>query len=313
MNVTDDILACPTCGRDFDAEQVETKKASLAIKFNESKAKRLAEIQSEGQNLATRKEAIKGHIMSATSDLSTIETDIFKLTQGKEEAEKNLPPEVVSITPMLEAHEEYQKNTKEIASLEQSLTTITVPGVEEYQTRRREMDTDLARMTSVLNTRNTIKECDARIEQLKADQQRLAQLIANYERDEEIITEHTRAYVRIVEERVNSMFKVARFKMFNILINGSEEETCECMVNGVPFRDLNNGMKITVGIDIINTLSDYYHIHAPVFIDNSEGLSVMPETNSQIIGLYVTEHESLHINGKPAAKQPATILESINA
>ena len=313
MNVSDDILACPTCGREFEEGQVEEKKAALALKFNESKARRLAEIETEGKALATRKDKITALILSLTSDLSKIETEIFELTQQREAAEKALPQEVVSISPLLEAHEEYQKNLTEIARLEQSLTTITVPGVETYQAKRRELDADLSRLNAVLSTKNTITECDTRIEQLKSNQRKLAQVIADYERDENTIMDYTRAYVRIVEERVNSMFEIARFKMFNILINGSEEETCECMVNGVPFRDLNNGMKIAVGIDIINTLSDYYHIHAPIWIDNSEAINVIPETRSQVIGLYVTEDTTLHINGKPTAKNAAPILETINA
>jgi len=313
MNVSDDILACPTCGREFEESQVEEKKAALALKFNESKARRLAEIETEGKALATRKDKITALILSLTSDLSKIETEIFELTQQREAAEKALPQEVVSISPLLEAHEEYQKNLTEIARLEQSLTTITVPGVETYQAKRRELDADLSRLNAVLSTKNTITECDTRIEQLKSNQRKLAQVIADYERDENTIMDYTRTYVRIVEERVNSMFKIARFKMFNILINGSEEETCECMVDGVPFRDLNNGMKITAGFDIINTLSDYYHIYAPIFLDNAESLSVLPETRSQVIGLYVTEDTTLHINGKPTAKNAAPILETINA
>jgi len=313
MNISDDILACPTCGREFEESQVEEKKAALALKFNESKARRLAEIETEGKALATRKDKITALILSLTSDLSKIETEIFELTQQREAAEKALPQEVVSISPLLEAHEEYQKNLTEIARLEQSLTTITVPGVETYQAKRRELDADLSRLNAVLSTKNTITECDTRIEQLKSNQRKLAQVIADYERDENTIMDYTRTYVRIVEERVNSMFKIARFKMFNILINGSEEETCECMVDGVPFRDLNNGMKITAGFDIINTLSDYYHIYAPIFLDNAESLSVLPETRSQVIGLYVTEDTTLHINGKPTAKNAAPILETINA
>lgn len=313
MNISDDILACPTCGREFEESQVNEKKAALALKFNESKARRLAEIETEGKALATRKDKITALILSLTSDLSKIETEIFELTQQREAAEKALPQEVVSISPLLEAHEEYQKNLTEIARLEQSLTTITVPGVETYQAKRRELDADLSRLNAVLSTKNTITECDTRIEQLKSNQRKLAQVIADYERDENTIMDYTRTYVRIVEERVNSMFKIARFKMFNILINGSEEETCECMVDGVPFRDLNNGMKITAGFDIINTLSDYYHIYAPIFLDNAESLSVLPETRSQVIGLYVTEDTTLHINGKPTAKNAAPILETINA
>jgi len=313
MNISDDILACPTCGREFEESQVNEKKAALALKFNESKARRLAEIETEGKALATRKDKITALILSLTSDLSKIETEIFELTQQREAAEKALPQEVVSISPLLEAHEEYQKNLTEIARLEQSLTTITVPGVETYQAKRRELDADLSRLNAVLSTKNTITECDTRIEQLKSNQRKLAQVIADYERDENTIMDYTRTYVRIVEERVNSMFKIARFKMFNILINGSEGETCECMVDGVPFRDLNNGMKITAGFDIINTLSDYYHIYAPIFLDNAESLSVLPETRSQVIGLYVTEDTTLHINGKPTAKNAAPILETINA
>jgi len=313
MNISDDILACPTCGRNFDTEQVEAKKASIAVKFNESKAKRLVEIEMEGKSLAARKDEKTALVLSLTSDLSRIEAEIFELTQQRDEAEKNLPQEVVSIFPLLEVHEEYQKNIIEIATLEQSLTTITVPGVEEYQAKRREYDTDLARLKAALQTRDTITDADARIEQLKADQQRLAQLIANYERDENIIIEHTRNYVRIVEGAVNKMFKIARFKMFNVLINGSEDETCECMVNGVPFRDLNNGMKIMAGIDIINTLSGYYHIQAPIFLDNAESVSEPLDTKAQLIGLYVTEENTLHINGHPAKKEETPIIETINA
>lgn len=313
MNISDDILACPTCGREFDESQVNEKKAALALKFNESKARRLAEIESEGKTLASRKEDKTALILSLTSDLSQIETEIFELTQRRDAAEKALPQEVVSITPMLEAHEQYQKNREEISALEQSLTTITVPGVEQYQARRRELDTDLARLNAVFQTRTIITDCDARIEQLKAEQKRLAQVIADYEKDENTMLDHTKAKIRVVEERVNSMFKIARFKMFNILINGSEDETCECMVRGVPFRDLNNGMKIAAGIDIINTLSNYYHINAPIFIDNAEAINVIPETRSQVIGLFVTEDANLHINGKPAAKNAAPILETINA
>ena len=313
MTVSDDILACPTCSRPFDEEQVEGKKAALAVRFNESKAKRLVEIETEGKTLASRRDAKKAQIEGLKSDLAKAESEIADLTRQKDEAEKIMPQEVVSITPMLDEHTEYQKNKAEIAKLEQSLTTITVPGVEEHQARRRDIDADLSRMRAVLSTRQTIADIDVRIQQLRDDQKRLSQLIADYERDENTIMDHTRSYVRIVEERVNSMFKIARFKMFNILINGSEEETCECMVNGVPFRDLNNGMKITVGIDIINTLSNYYHINAPIFIDNAEAINVIPETRSQVIGLFVTEDATLHINGKPAVKAAAPIYETINA
>lgn len=312
ITFSSEVGACPTCGRPFDESEIEEKKASLVARFNESKAKRLAEIETEGKELASRKEAKKAQIQEILNDITKLTRELEDLESQKKDIEGKIPPEIVSITPMLDANTEYQAAIEKIAELEKSLSEVKVPGVEEYQTKRRDLETDLTRIRAVLATKTTIADCDTRIEELKANQVKLNQAIADYERDENTMLDHTKAYIRIVEERVNSMFEITRFKMFNILINGNEEATCECMVNGVPFRDLNNGMKITVGLDIINTLSDYYHIHAPVFIDNAEAVNVIPEIHTQVIGLYVTEDDLLQVNGKAAAKLKEQLYETVN-
>ena len=43
--------------------------------------------------------------------------------------------------------------------------------------------------------------------------------------------------------------------MFGKQVDGTEYDTCECMVNGVPYSDLNTAAKINAGIDIINAIS----------------------------------------------------------
>jgi hypothetical protein len=75
--------------------------------------------------------------------------------------------------------------------------------------------------------------------------------------------------------------------MFNILINGGIEECCEASINGVPYSDLNGAGKIQAGCDIIRTLSKKYGIIAPVFIDNRESVTLLPEMDCQIISLIV--------------------------
>lgn len=80
--------------------------------------------------------------------------------------------------------------------------------------------------------------------------------------------------------------------MFDIQVNGGIAETCEPMVNGVPFStNLNSGARINAGLDIINALCDYYNIQAPIFIDNKESITKLIETKSQVISLIVSERD----------------------
>lgn len=49
--------------------------------------------------------------------------------------------------------------------------------------------------------------------------------------------------------------------------------------------------RINVGLDIINALTSYYKVNAPVFIDNAEAVTEFVPVNSQTIKLIVDESE----------------------
>jgi hypothetical protein len=78
--------------------------------------------------------------------------------------------------------------------------------------------------------------------------------------------------------------------MFNILINGGLEPCCDTLYKGVPWPDMNTAGRIWSGIDIINTLSKHNNIYAPIFIDNRESITLIPETKSQVINLIKDEN-----------------------
>ena len=54
---------------------------------------------------------------------------------------------------------------------------------------------------------------------------------------------------------------------------------------------MNNGMKINLGIDIINTLSTAYGVRVPLFVDNAESVTSLEQCGSQIIRLVVSEND----------------------
>lgn len=118
-------------------------------------------------------------------------------------------------------------------------------------------------------------------------------LAAEFERLEEelyLTEQFVRAKVAMLEERINSKFKLARFKLFETQVNGGLTEVCETTYKGVPYSGgLNNAARIAVGIDIIQTLSQHYGFSAPIFVDNAEAIVSLPDVDSQIIALYVSE------------------------
>jgi len=72
-------------------------------------------------------------------------------------------------------------------------------------------------------------------------------------------------------------------------VNGGQVETCQALIDGVPFSDANTASKINAGIDIINTLCNHYQVSAPIFIDNRESVVNLIPSQSQIINLIVSE------------------------
>ena len=96
----------------------------------------------------------------------------------------------------------------------------------------------------------------------------------------------------MLDEKINSRFKFARFKLFETQVNGGILEVCETLFNGVPYSSgLNNAARINVGLDIINTLAEHYGFDAPIFVDNAEAVTKLIETKGQIIKLVVSEKD----------------------
>ncbi|MBO0558966.1 hypothetical protein EXQ37_03785 [Clostridium botulinum] len=156
------------------------------------------------------------------------------------------------------------------------------------------MEIDKLLATEEINNKNK-----NRIAELEDLEKELSSKIAKLEGQEILAEEFIRTKVELLEEKVNSKFKYVKFKMFKDQINGGLEECCEPLVGGVPFTsNLNTAAKINAGIDIINTLSRFYGVRAPIFIDNRESVNKLIETDSQIINLFVSEDKELRIENK---------------
>ena len=151
----------------------------------------------------------------------------------------------------------------------------------------------LAQEEAMLAGIKQAKIAKARIDELKDQEKTLAKEYQRLEKELSMIERFIITKSRMIEENVNNHFKLARFKLFNPLVNGGIEECCEVTdKNGVPYSSaLNRGACINIGLDIINTLSNHYEFTTPIFLDNAESITDILPTEGQQIRLYVSANQ----------------------
>lgn len=294
---------CPTCKRAYEESDIDGKKKEMEANFNADKVKKLKRIQDDGMAAKTMQEECEKSKTSLLEKAKIINENITSVQKGisKIEAGKKTDrPSIESLIQVkLSANVEFQGIKKEIADKEAAIQEIPKAGNSELLARKQTIQSDIESLNNELSTRDQVARMTTRRGELEAQEKTLAQELANQEGIEFAIKEFTKAKIDTLESRINGKFKLVRFKMFSEQINGGLAECCETLYKGVPWQDMNAAARVQCGLDIINTLSDHYKVWAPVFIDNRESTTKIPDTRSQIINLIVSpKDKKLRIESK---------------
>jgi len=293
---------CPTCKREFESGDVETKKAEAITNFNNQKVANLNQINTEGVNLKTQKENLEVELKTINERIENGNTKIanvraslekviekIKIENGKTSTGAETQTFENIYESLLALNDEYQQKLLELPILETSIEEVPTADNSELIEKRKSLVAEIDTLKAKLQTKAQIEVAEKRILELKNEEKILSQQIANVEKEQFVIENFIKAKVDALENIVNSKFKYVKFKMFEEQINGGLRETCEATVNGVPYSDVNTASKINAGLDIINVLSEHYQITAPIFIDNAESVHTLIEMESQVIRLVVNE------------------------
>lgn len=281
-----DEFICGQCKRPFEADDVEVKKAEMLANFNNSKSVRLENITKAGKGNASRIEKINKEI---TKFHESIEGAGHKFESKQAEHDSIIIPNY----PPIEANPQIKVLQDELNMTNSLMKAVVKTDNSALIHEKAEINSALDTLKKALNTKEQNEKLQVRKQELIDSEKSLSQQIADLEKQEFQCEAFTRAKIGMIEDKVNSMFSYVKFKMFNNLINGGSEETCEALIDGVPYADANNAAKINAGIDIIKTLSRHYVVYAPIFIDNAEAVNELIDTDSQMIKLFVTTDKEL--------------------
>lgn len=287
-------FVCPTCGRQFDIDDIERKQAEMTSKFNARKASDLEEINRKGQANKQKMNDCEAKISGCKLKIDTLNDKIDTL---KSDALFGAVLTAPDSSPAIAADEKYQRLTAEIDALENELANgVKAPDTSELTESKKKYSEEIDGIKVRLSKRDTINKTNKRIKELEDQLRSQSDELSRLEGIEFTMSAFSKAKIEAVESRINWLFKYVRFKMFDTQINGGEVETCEATVGGVPYSDLNNAMKINAGLDIINAICKSEGVSAPIFIDNAESINELTATESQMIRLVVTEDNTLTIN-----------------
>jgi len=274
---------CPTCGQHLPNEQIEAAMEKAKADFNSLRAARMAEISRIGN--------------TAKADLDKILSDL--------EEQKRIAESLRSIErPALEAEyrsdytesPRHQEIVADIQKLEAEIKELDSGFSAEAETINARISEIEAERAAILRKVAAIEQAErtkARIQELIAEQKRLNSEYEDLSKQLYLLERFTVRQCEMVEETINSHFREARFKLFDRQINGGITECCEALYHGIPVSTNTSRSENTkIGLDIIKTLSEKHGFAAPIFIDDRESISEIPDmTGIQLINLYVSPED----------------------
>ena len=165
--------------------------------------------------------------------------------------------------------------------------------LEGLQAEKAKHEAAIAQHQTALHSIREVQKTQKRIEELREEAKKHAATAADAEKHIYLLEEFTRARVKFLTDRINGFFQVTTWKLFDEQVNGGITEICEAMHEGVPYKDLNTGMKLNVGLDVIDTLAKHHGFAPPIWIDNAESITAIRPTIGQQMQLIVSAEDKV--------------------
>jgi len=264
---------------------IDEKRNEIKAAFNLNKANELKAINEKGGQLKSDIEKNEAELNIKKQYLTAKQTELNTILQNELKMQMYIPND-----DSFFATTEFQEISNQLSELKSQIKTIPEQiDNSDFAKQKQPYHEAIDHLKAKLMNNQIAQSLKDRIEELNNQLLLINQQIADLEKIENVINRFIKTKISMVEEKVNNMFTYVTFKMYNMLINGNEEPTCEALINGVPYNSANAAAQKNAGIDIINTLSDYYHVNCPIFLDNAESTNQFISSRGQSIKMYVIE------------------------
>ena len=285
---------CPHCLQPLPEETQRDNRR----RFEESKNERLSQIQTDGHRTKAEITRLEEEMKTAEAQVDKAAAEVFEAEKRAETLREELAEmpdrvEPAAVDPM--ADEAYRAMAEELAAMETDAPQISQAsepnGGEAIAVRLATLNRERDTIRRGLSDCDTADSLRAEIRRLDEEARTLAQQLSDVDRDEDTMRRYTRARIEAMEQRVNSLFRTVRFRLFEYTNEGGEVDTCVPLVgdDGVPYPVANTAAQVWAGLEIIHVLQQHAGVSAPVFVDGAERVTHFPRMDHQAILLKVAQ------------------------
>lgn len=278
---------CPTCGQTLPAGAL----AEAQAQFQAEKERRLSELVRLSE--VHKKDAAETRALAdkTAQSVAGLEGEIAQCREALERAQ------AIAAQP-LEDPPEYQEKRgaldAQIDALKAEVSGLSSDGSAVRAAVKAQLDAldlQIAQVGGVCAKKSVLEFTCARMEALRADMKQAADRLERLEGMAFLCEEFVRYKTQYIEASINDKFHLVRWKLFSEQVNGGLAECCEASVDGIPYGDLNDGMKFNAGLDAIAALSEHYGVRAPLVLDGTESFVELVPVGTQVIRLEVSKQD----------------------
>lgn len=282
---------CSECSREYTEEYL----ANIIENFNIEKVKKL-------DDLTKQAEEIQPKIDKLIADNNTInllindKNSFFQKTLTDLDNANDTLNTLKSLDEALLENAKYQSQLGITNSLYKDYQNLIKEEEEKKSNNlslnKHELTQERDELVKLMAKKSFNENIQRDIVNLEQQAKKTALIICDLDNSENQINSFIKDKINRVEESVSSLFKIVRFKMYEQnKTNEGEKPICEAYTEGVPYSETNDAMTMSIGLDIIQGLSNYYNVSLPLFVDRFESLETIKSEN-QIIALEVVKNLS---------------------
>lgn len=275
---------CPTCGQMLPGVALERAKNKHQERVDEGKAQAIE----RSNQLKSRLEICQATAQKADAEMQAAQEKLEQLQEELKAAES----EALAIEDMPgyagqkhDLQEAANALNSQLYSIEGNIAATTA----NIKSSMQQLDAEIRALNGELAKGGMIPDLESRIADLRKQAADAATQLEAIDQQLWLMEEFIRYKAGFLEDSVNGLFRLARFRLFRQQANGGLEERCDVTYGGVPYASINNGAQINVGIDIINTISRAHGVSVPLFVDNAESVTRLESMDAQVIRLVVSE------------------------
>ena len=287
----EDMTFCDKCGQELPANKLEEARTT----FEKNKKVKVDRMFLQGKQMKESCDKKAAKIAEMEAQVKELESEIPVAKSAWDASMAKTSQAYLALDSMPEKVDvtgtpEYLSLVEKESELEEKLAGMTTQDGRKAELNQREQTVrvELEKVAQNFATIEANSALEERIAELTEEQKKVARQAAEQEQKLYLLEEFSREKMNWLSESINKHFNFVKFKLFDIQINGGIKDTCEMVVDGVPYGSLNSAAKMQAGLDVINSLSRLYDVSAPVWLDNRESVTSIPPVDAQIINLIVS-------------------------